>query len=95
MSHSPYRSHRSGDQISRSRECDKGVFVTPLSIGANLEDSFESFLGLLLKVFIMDVHLHVFSDCDQSECGESIQPNTTKGNYNLTLCHSHAHVDSQ
>ena len=28
MSHSPSRSHRSGDQISRSRECDKGVFVT-------------------------------------------------------------------
>ena len=34
MSHSAYQSHRSGDQISRSRECDKGVFVTVAVAGA-------------------------------------------------------------
>ena len=31
MSHSPSRSHRSGDQISRSHECDKGMFVTTIT----------------------------------------------------------------
>ena len=48
MSHSPSRSHRSGDQISRSRECNKGVFITlpPLRQSSSIATySSSGFLG--------------------------------------------------